>query len=96
MTTIGGYLAVGAVAAVTTTVATPLVRRVAVRFRWVTQPDERRVHTEATADVGGIAMFIGFLAAMVVAWRMEVFHGIFSSNNSEPLGVVLGAAVIFV
>jgi UDP-GlcNAc:undecaprenyl-phosphate/decaprenyl-phosphate GlcNAc-1-phosphate transferase len=33
---------------------------------------------------------------MVVAWRLDVFHGIFSSNNSEPLGVVLGAAVIFV
>ncbi len=40
-------------------------------------------------------MFVGFIVAMVVAWRLQVFHGIFSSNNSEPLGVVLGAAVIF-
>jgi UDP-GlcNAc:undecaprenyl-phosphate/decaprenyl-phosphate GlcNAc-1-phosphate transferase len=96
MTSMGGYAAVGTVAAVTTTVATPIVRRLAWRFHWVAAAGERRVHTEPTPDVGGIAMFLGFMAAMVVAWRLDVFHGIFSSNNSEPLGVVLGAAVIFV
>jgi UDP-GlcNAc:undecaprenyl-phosphate GlcNAc-1-phosphate transferase len=95
MTSIGGYAAVGAVAAVTTTVATPLVRMLAQRLHWVAPPDERRVHKAPTPDVGGIAMFIGFMAAIGVAWRLDVFHGIFSSNNSEPIGVIAGAAVIF-
>src|SRR5262249_33788767 len=61
---------------------------------WFVQPDERRVHTQPPAAVGGIAMFFGFLAAFGLAWRMDRFYGLFV-NNSEPLGVVLGAVVMF-
>jgi UDP-GlcNAc:undecaprenyl-phosphate GlcNAc-1-phosphate transferase len=39
-------------------------------------------------------MFLGFLAAMAVAWNMDRFDPLFV-NNSEPLGVVLGAIVMF-
>ena len=39
-------------------------------------------------------MFLGFLAAMGVAWRMDVFSSLFT-DNSEPLGVVVAAAIIF-
>jgi UDP-GlcNAc:undecaprenyl-phosphate/decaprenyl-phosphate GlcNAc-1-phosphate transferase len=89
----GSYAAVGGVAAGTTLVTTPVVRRIAVRAGWVVQPDERRIHTRPTATVGGIAMFLGFVAAMAVAWRMHQFDTLFTT--SEPLGVVAGAAVIF-
>ena len=40
--------------------------------------------------LGGLAMFLGFLAAMGVAWRMDVFSSLFA-DNSEPLGVVVAA-----
>ena len=85
---------VGGVAAGVTFVATPLVRLLALRLGWVVQPDERRVHTQPTPTLGGVAMFLGFLAAMAVAWRMDRFDPLFV-NNSEPLGVVLGAIVMF-
>src|SRR6478672_8242915 len=88
------YVIVGGVAAGVTLIATPLVRLWALRLGWVVQPDERRVHTQPTAAVGGVAMFLGFLAAMAVAWNMDRFGPLFV-NNSEPLGVVLGAIVIF-
>src|SRR5215213_547274 len=88
------YVIVGGVAAGVTLIATPLVRLLALRLGWVVQPDERRVHTQPTAAVGGIAMFAGFLVAMGLAWRMDRFHTLFA-NNSEPLGVVLGALVMF-
>ena len=58
-------------------------------------PDERRVHAQPTPAIGGVAIFLGFLAAMGVAWKMDRFTTLFA-GNSEPLGVVLGAAVIFV
>jgi UDP-GlcNAc:undecaprenyl-phosphate GlcNAc-1-phosphate transferase len=88
------YVIVGGVAAGVTLVLTPLVRLLALRLGWVVQPDDRRIHTAPTAAVGGIAMFFGFLAAFGVAWQMDRFHSLFV-NNSEPLGVVLGAIVMF-
>jgi UDP-GlcNAc:undecaprenyl-phosphate/decaprenyl-phosphate GlcNAc-1-phosphate transferase len=43
---------------------------------------------------GGVAMFLGFLVAMMVAAAVPALHPLFS-GNSEPLGVVLAAAAIF-
>lgn len=88
------YLIVGAVAAFVTLVTTPLVTSFARRVGWVVQPDERRVHTTPTPDVGGIAMFVGFAAALFVAWQMDSFSEVFT-RNSEPLGVLLAAIVVF-
>jgi len=89
-----GYLFIGAVAAIVTFVATPLTVRLALRRGWVVAPDERRVHQVPTPDVGGIAMFLGFVVALALAWRMGRFSPIFN-NNSEPMGVLLAALVIF-
>ena len=88
------YLICGGVAAVVTLATTAVVRRVAVRFSLVVLPDERRVHERPTPTLGGAAMFVGFLAAMIVASRLPAFRQVFHAN-SEPLGVVLGAGVIF-
>ena len=89
-----GYLFIGAVAAIVTFVATPLTVRLALRRGWVVAPDERRVHQVPTPHVGGIAMFLGFVVALALAWRMGRFSPIFN-NNSEPMGVLLAALVIF-
>lgn len=89
-----GYLFIGAVAAIVTFIATPLTVRLALRRGWVVAPDERRVHQTPTPHVGGIAMFLGFVVALALAWRMGRFSPIFS-NNSEPVGVLLAALVIF-
>ena len=89
-----GYLFVGVVAAVVTFVTTPIVRWFARRRGWVATPDGRRIHATSTPDVGGIAMFVGFLAAMAAAWSMDRFRPVFA-GNSEALGVVLACAVVF-
>jgi UDP-GlcNAc:undecaprenyl-phosphate GlcNAc-1-phosphate transferase len=88
------YLIVGAVAAFVTLVTTPIVGAIARRVGWVVQPDDRRVHTMPTPDVGGIAMFLGFVAALGVAWQMESFDAVFQ-RNSEPLGVLVAAVIVF-
>jgi len=88
------YLIVGAVAAVVTFALTPVVGRVAHRFGWVYPPSERTVHTEPLPDVGGLAMFVGFVVALAVAWRLDEFDPLFASS-SEPLGVLIAAIIIF-
>ena len=57
------------------------------------EPDARRVHTVTTPDVGGMAMFAGFLVAFVVAWSMGSFDELFT-RNSEPVGVLVAAAMV--
>ena len=94
----GSYFVVLAVALGTTLAFTPIVRRIAVRFGAVVEPsdDPRRVHSRPTATLGGAAMFIGFLVAMAVASRLDGFADIFNPQNSEPIGLLLGATVMFV
>lgn len=90
----GEYLVIGAIAAVVTFAVTPIVIRLAKRMGWVVAPDERRVHTVVTPDVGGIAMFIGFVAAFAAARLWDAFDPLFA-RNSEPRGVLYAAAVMF-
>ena len=90
-----GYLIVLAVALLTTLVTTPLVRRLALRIGAVVAPDERRVHARPTPTLGGLAMFLGFLAAMAAASQVAQFDPVFE-DTTEPLGVLLGATIIFV
>ena len=89
------YLFIGLVAAVATFVFTPVVGVVARRVGWVALPDERRVHTVATPDVGGIAMFVGLVAALAAARLNDRFDVIFARNGDEPRGLLFGAALIF-
>jgi UDP-GlcNAc:undecaprenyl-phosphate GlcNAc-1-phosphate transferase len=88
------YLVIGAIAALVTFAVTPLVTRLAKRMGWVVAPDERRVHKVVTPDVGGIAMFIGFFVAFVVARMWSVFDPLFA-RNSEPKGILVAAALMF-
>ena len=89
-----GYLIVLFVAGLTTAAATPVVRTLSERYGAVVAPDERRVHLRPTATLGGLAMYFGFLAGMAVASRLGQFHPVFQ-GTSEPVGILLGATVIF-
>jgi UDP-GlcNAc:undecaprenyl-phosphate GlcNAc-1-phosphate transferase len=90
------YLFVGLVAAAATFVCTPIVAYFARRVGWVAQPGERRIHTVATPDVGGIAMFVGLVAAFAAARLNDRFDAIFARNTDEPRGLLLAAALMFV
>ena len=90
-----GYAAVFAVAALVTFALVPIVRRVSIRIGAVVAPGERRVHTAPTPTLGGTAMYVAFLAAMAVAYVIPQFRDNVFNGSSEPLGVVLGATVIF-
>ena len=89
----GSYLVIMLCACLVTAATTPLVRRLANDRQWVAVPDDRKVHKVPTPDVGGIAMFVGVVVSLFVAWRMGRFTHLFV-GNSEPAGVVIGAFVI--
>ncbi len=91
----GSFLLIGAVAALVTFITTPLVGILARRQGWVYLPNDRTVHQSPLPDVGGLAMYVGLLAAMLTAWLLDVFDVLFASN-SEPVGVLVAATIIYV
>lgn len=86
------YLLILLVAAIVTYVATTLVRRLAFAIGAVTPVRARDVHAVPIPRLGGVAMFAGFAAAVVVGAQLPFLGELFASR--EILGVLLGAAVI--
>ena len=83
------------VAAVAAWVLTFPARRLAVQVGYVSQPDERKVHQRVTPAAGGAAMFVAMLVTWAAAASIPALSPLFR-GSSEPLGLILGAAVIFV
>ena len=95
MPDLGSFLLIGAVAALVTFAATPLVGMLARRQGWVYLPNDRTVHQSPLPDIGGMAMYVGLLAAMLTAWLLDAFDVMFASN-SEPIGVIIAATIIYI
>jgi UDP-GlcNAc:undecaprenyl-phosphate GlcNAc-1-phosphate transferase len=93
MSAYGDYAAVFAIAAAATFLLTFPVRSLAVRVGALAQPGEDRMHLRPTPVIGGAAMVVAFGLTMFAASRIAGLSPVFSS--SEPLGVVLGALLIF-
>jgi UDP-GlcNAc:undecaprenyl-phosphate/decaprenyl-phosphate GlcNAc-1-phosphate transferase len=91
---LGQFAPVVVVAALVTFAATPFCLRLSFRVGAVQKPDERRVHTQPTALLGGAAILVGFLAGLFVAWRLSDFAPVFDASTI-PLGVALGAVAMF-
>lgn len=87
------HLLVVAAAFVVVVLATPVAKRTARAVGAVKAPGDRHIHSTATPELGGLAMFAGFLGALAVASRLGAFAEEFRTT-SEPEAIVLGAAVI--
>jgi UDP-GlcNAc:undecaprenyl-phosphate GlcNAc-1-phosphate transferase len=95
MVDLGAYIIVGIVATAVTALTTPVVRAIARQRHWLAMPNERTVHSVPTPNIGGVAMYIGVIVSLVVAWQMDQFSFVFD-DNSEPLGVFIAATLILV
>ncbi|MDA8274145.1 MAG: MraY family glycosyltransferase [Actinomycetota bacterium] len=89
------YAVVFAVAVVASWLLTFPARRLATVVGYVAQPDARKVHQRVTPEAGGVAMFLALLVAVCFAAFVHSLRGLFA-GSSEPLGLVLGAAAVFV
>jgi UDP-GlcNAc:undecaprenyl-phosphate GlcNAc-1-phosphate transferase len=89
-----GYSIVGAVGALVTFLGAFVMRRIAPRIGAVSRPGPRSVHAYPTPSLGGAAMFLGFLAALLTASQLEQFNAMFESS-SEPIGLLLGGGAMF-
>ncbi|HNS02487.1 MAG TPA: MraY family glycosyltransferase [Anaerolineae bacterium] len=82
------YILVALTALLLVLVTTPVVRRVAWRFGFVDQPSVRKVHAAPMPRLGGVAIYLGFiLALLLLGARFRI---------NELAGIMLGATMVSV
>ncbi len=86
------YLFVFLVALATTYLCVPAMRALAVRVGAFTQVRARDVNTVPVPRLGGVAMFLGYAAATLTAWRMPFLRQVFDSF--ELVGILIGAGLL--
>ena len=86
------YAVVLLTAALVTYLATPVVRMVAIRFRMMAAPRERDVHVIPTPRLGGVAIYLGVAAAVLVATRLPDLQRTF--DDSQIYGVLVAGGLI--
>jgi UDP-GlcNAc:undecaprenyl-phosphate GlcNAc-1-phosphate transferase len=86
------YVLTGVLVAAVTYLLTPYVRRLAIWSHAFTEVRDRDVHTIPTPRLGGIAMYLGLCAGMLVASRLQTLHQVF--RFSDVKGVLYGGGVL--
>jgi len=82
------YVLIATTALVLAVVATPVVRRVAWRYGFVDQPSRRKVHSTPIPRLGGLAIYLGFIVALLVlGTRFRI---------NEAIGILIGATLVSV
>jgi UDP-GlcNAc:undecaprenyl-phosphate GlcNAc-1-phosphate transferase len=83
--------------AVSTALATPLVRRLAVRVGAVSNPGGRNVNDRSVPRLGGIAIAIGFLVPLVTLFPLEsVVAATLRADARKVAGLLAGALLLVV
>lgn len=88
------YLLVAGAGFLITVATVPLFLWLSNRLGLLVEPDARRQHERPTSALGGGAMFLGFVAAFVVAWQSGRFDAVFD-RSTEPWGVLACATVAY-
>ncbi len=87
------YLLTFLVAFLVTYFATPVVKIFASRIRAVDIPNDRKVHILPVPRLGGLAIYIGFLAAVLAALFLAEATGI-KIGRQVILGILLGGTLL--
>ena len=84
------------VTAAVTYLLVPVVRRIAVRTRAMHEPRARDTHTQPTPLLGGLAMYGGMVAGLLVASRLTFLSGPFQPGSRTEAGLLLAGGLIVV
>ena len=85
---------VAASGALVTAALVPLVRKLAVRVGAITEVRARDVHDHPIPRLGGLAMYLGFVASFVVATAIPQLRTLVFAPDSGMLGVLIGAGAM--
>jgi UDP-GlcNAc:undecaprenyl-phosphate/decaprenyl-phosphate GlcNAc-1-phosphate transferase len=84
-----------AISSLSVVTLTPVIKRLALRHGWLDKPNARKVHHKPMVRLGGVAMFIGFMAAATAVWMFGGFSHLNEAQTWELIGLVGGAIGFF-
>jgi len=89
------YLVVFGVTFLVSFLATPVVRKLALKVGAVDRPSDRKVHPRPTPTMGGLALFLAVIVGLAVAHQLHFvdFKRLFRTSL-EPTGVLVACAVV--
>lgn len=70
----------------------PSVREFAIKVGWADQPNERRLNTLPLPNAGGLAMFAGFILAVVAGWALRPI--VIQDVVIQVLAILLGGTLL--
>lgn len=73
----------------------PPVRSLAIRWNVMAQVRDRDVHDTPTPRLGGLAMFAGLLAGLLLASQLPLMRSVFDGNK-QPIALLSGCVIIVV
>ena len=82
------------VAAALTFLVMPVVRSLALRAGAVAGVRDRDVHDHAIPRWGGLGMFLGLCAGMLLASKLPMMRSVFEGASTEGVALLSGAAII--
>ncbi len=93
MDLLNSYSLIFIVAFLVTLLCTPLVRRAAIAAGAIDKPDSgRKAHSYPVASLGGVAVFIGLIAAIATSYLQ--IEDVATSYRPVPIAIVLGMVAI--
>lgn len=69
-----------------TFIATPIVKKIALKMGSLDYPSPRKIHDRPTPQLGGIAIYIGVIVACIATFNL----------SSQLLGIILGTSIALV
>ena len=88
-------LAVFAAALAATWLLTPVAAKIARRYGAMAEPNERSMHVKPVPYLGGLAMYVGLLVAVLVAFLIPVLRPAVT-NGTETIAVLLAATIVVI
>ena len=89
------YLLCLIAAAAVTYLMTPVVRKLAISWGVMASVRDRDVHDTPTPRLGGLAMFAGLLAGLLLASQLPRMRSVFEESR-EPLALLTGCTLIVI
>ncbi|PZV12909.1 MAG: undecaprenyl-phosphate alpha-N-acetylglucosaminyl 1-phosphate transferase [Leptolyngbya sp.] len=89
------HLAAFIVSALVVLWSTPLIKKFGLKRGLVDKPGGRKIHSRPMVRLGGVAIFAGTLAALLVVWWTGGFGILSPQKEYEVWGVTLGGVAFF-
>lgn len=90
------YLLIFTIAAGVTFLVTPTIRYFALRFLLVDQRNKRKLHNRIITRFGGIAIYIGFLFAMIYVFTSSSKFGLVQQDLIDYIMVIIASSLILI